>query len=156
MDTETSKSLGVDTETSKSPGVDTATSRRGYSNASFLLHRILHQKVRNVENLHGKIRAFVLVIIVLAMTWSKYFGQRRPVDLRTSTTKSSLMHKFYPNVNNKKHNGEFFLLFYYLYIIFNFLLKIISRIIKYSGFFLMFFYSFLGKHVLTSFLEISG
>ena len=68
MDRATSKSLGMDTETFKSPGVDTATARRGYSNASFLLHQILHQKVRNVENLHGKIRAFVLVIIVLAMT----------------------------------------------------------------------------------------
>ena len=61
MDTATSKSLGVDTATSKSPGVDTATARCGYSDASFLLHRILHQKVRNVENLCGKIRAFVLV-----------------------------------------------------------------------------------------------
>ena len=61
MDTATSKSLGVDTETSKSPGVDTATARRGYSDASFVLHRILHQKVRNVEKLRGKIRAFVLV-----------------------------------------------------------------------------------------------
>ena len=57
-----SKSLGMDTVTSKSPGMDTATARRGYSDASFLLHRILHQKVRNVENLRGKIRAFVLVI----------------------------------------------------------------------------------------------
>ena len=61
VDTAMSKSLGMDTTMSKSPGVDTMTSRRGYSDASFLLHRILHQKVRNVENLHGKIRAFVLV-----------------------------------------------------------------------------------------------
>ena len=61
MDTATSMSLGLDTETSKSPGVDTAMARCGYSDASFPLHRILHQKVRNVENLHGKIRAFVLV-----------------------------------------------------------------------------------------------
>ena len=61
MDTMMSKSLGVDTEMSKSPDVDTATARCGYSDASFLLHRILHQKVRNVENLRGKIRAFVLV-----------------------------------------------------------------------------------------------
>ena len=45
----------------KTPFVDTAMARRGYSDASFLLHRILHQKVRNVENLRGKIRAFVLV-----------------------------------------------------------------------------------------------
>ena len=63
MDTVTSKSLGVDTETSKSPGVDTATARHGYSDALFLLHRILHQKVRNVENVYGKICAFVLVSI---------------------------------------------------------------------------------------------
>ena len=61
MDTATSKSLGVDTATSKSPGMDTAMARRGYSDASFPLHRILHQKVRNVENLRGKIHAFVLV-----------------------------------------------------------------------------------------------
>ena len=61
MDTATSKSLGMDTETSKSPCVDIATTRRGYSDASFLLHQILHQKVRNVENLRGKIRPFVLV-----------------------------------------------------------------------------------------------
>ena len=56
------KSPGVDTATAKSPGMDTATARCGYSDASFLLHRILHQKVRNVENLRGKIRAFVLVL----------------------------------------------------------------------------------------------
>ena len=55
------KSLGVDTAMSKSPGMDIATARRGYNDASFLLHRILHQKVRNVENLRGKISAFVLV-----------------------------------------------------------------------------------------------
>ena len=61
MDIATAKSLGMDTVTSKSPGVDTAMARRGYSDASFLLHWILHQKVRNVENLRGKIRAFVLV-----------------------------------------------------------------------------------------------
>ena len=61
MDTKTSKSLGMDTKTSKSPGVDTAMTRRGYNDASFLLHRILHQKVRNVENLRGKVHAFVLV-----------------------------------------------------------------------------------------------
>ena len=71
VDTETSKSLGVDTTmfkalgvdtaTAKSPVVDTVTARRGYSDASFLYHRILHQKVRNIENLRGKIRAFVLV-----------------------------------------------------------------------------------------------
>ena len=61
MDAATSKSLGVDTATYKSLGVDTAMARHGYSDASFLLHRILHQKVRNVENLRGKIRAFVLV-----------------------------------------------------------------------------------------------
>lgn len=42
-------------------GVDITTTRRGYSNGSFLLHRILHKKVRNVENFHGKIHAFVLV-----------------------------------------------------------------------------------------------
>ena len=51
----------MDTMTFKSLGVDTATARHGYSDASFLLHRILHQKVRNVESLRGKIRAFVLV-----------------------------------------------------------------------------------------------
>ena len=65
MDTATSKSLGVDTAMSKSPGVDTAMARREYSDASFLLHRILHQKVINVENLRGKIRAFVLVYCIL-------------------------------------------------------------------------------------------
>ena len=63
MDTATSKALGMDTATTESPGVDIVTTRRGYSDASFLLHRILHQKVRNMENLRGKIRAFVLVII---------------------------------------------------------------------------------------------
>ena len=61
MDTVTSKSLCMDTVMSKSPGVDTAMARHGYSDASFPLHRILHRKVRNVENLRGKIRAFVLV-----------------------------------------------------------------------------------------------
>ena len=61
MDIATSKSLGMDTETSKSPGVDIVMARRGYSDASFLLHQILHQKVRNVENLRGKIHTFVLV-----------------------------------------------------------------------------------------------
>ena len=61
VDTSTSKSPGMDTATAKSPGVDTATARHGYNNASFLLHRILHQKVRNMENLRGKIRAFVIV-----------------------------------------------------------------------------------------------
>ena len=35
--------------------------RRGYSDGASLLHRILHQKVRNVEKLRGKIRPFVLV-----------------------------------------------------------------------------------------------
>ena len=44
MDTATSKSLGVDTKMSKSPGLDIATARCGYSDASFLLHRILHAK----------------------------------------------------------------------------------------------------------------
>ena len=53
----------MDTMTDKSPGVDTAMARRGYNDASFLLLPILHQKVRNVENLHGKIRAFVLVAL---------------------------------------------------------------------------------------------
>ena len=62
VDTVMSKSLGVDTAMSNSPGVDTMMARRGYSDASFLLHQILHQKVRNVENLCGKICAFVLVI----------------------------------------------------------------------------------------------
>ena len=62
MDTATSSSLAVDTATDKTPSVDTATARRGYSDASFLLLPILHQKVRNVENLRGKIRAFVLVM----------------------------------------------------------------------------------------------
>ena len=62
VDTATAKSLNVDTATPKSPGVDTATARRGYSDASFLLLPIFHQKVRNMENLHGKICAFVLVI----------------------------------------------------------------------------------------------
>ena len=61
MDTTTSKDLDVDTVMDKSPYVDTVTARRGYSDASFLLLPILHQKVRNVENLRGKIRAFVLV-----------------------------------------------------------------------------------------------
>ena len=65
MDIAMSKSLGMDTETSKSPSVDTVTARRGYNDALFLLHQILHQKVRNVENLRGKIHAFVLVY-----TWS--------------------------------------------------------------------------------------
>ena len=61
MDTATSKALGVDTTTDKSPCMDTVMARRGYSDALFLLLPILHQKLRNVENLHGKIRAFVLV-----------------------------------------------------------------------------------------------
>ena len=51
----------MDTAMAKSPGVDTAMVRNGYSDTSFLLHRILHQKVRNMENLRGKIRAFVLL-----------------------------------------------------------------------------------------------
>ena len=58
-----SKALGVDTATTKSLDVDIAIARHGYSDTSFLLHRILHQKVRNVENLRGKIRAFVLVVL---------------------------------------------------------------------------------------------
>ena len=63
----------MDIATSKSLGVDTATARRGYSDASFPLHRILHQKVRNVENLRGKIRSFVLVGIEdkSIKTWAK-------------------------------------------------------------------------------------
>ena len=60
-----SKALGMDIVMAKSPGVDTTTARCGYSDSSFLLHRILHQKVRNVENLRGKIRAFVLVIVFI-------------------------------------------------------------------------------------------
>ena len=79
MDTATSKSLGMDTAMSESPAMDTTTVRHGYNDASFLLHRILHQKVRNMENLHGKIRAFVLVagcIIwfpMILMLSGKYF-----------------------------------------------------------------------------------
>ena len=69
MDTATSKALGVDTATAKSPGVDTATARCGYSDASFLLHQILYQKVRNMENLRGKIHAFVLVWKYIASVW---------------------------------------------------------------------------------------
>ena len=61
VDTATATSPGMDIATATSSGVDIATARRGYSDALFLLHRILHQKVRNVENLRGKIRAFVLV-----------------------------------------------------------------------------------------------
>ena len=64
MDTATSKALDVDIATDKSPCVDTATIRRGYSDASFLLLPILHQKLRNMENLSGKIHAFVLVCTV--------------------------------------------------------------------------------------------
>ena len=58
-----SKDLGVDTATDKSPCMDTVTARCAYSDASFLLLPILHQKVRNVENLRGKICAFVLVTL---------------------------------------------------------------------------------------------
>ena len=48
--------------------------RHGYSDASFLLHQILHQKLRNVENLRGKIHAFVLVIpcFLLFLKYSAY------------------------------------------------------------------------------------
>ena len=71
-----SKSLGADTVTSKSPDIDTATARRGYSDASFPLHQILYQKVRNVENLRGKIRAFVLVgSLELALNLPNQFGK---------------------------------------------------------------------------------
>ena len=63
VDTTTPKSPSVDTATAKSPGVDIATARRGYSDASFLYIGFYHQKVRNVENLRGKIRAFVLVCL---------------------------------------------------------------------------------------------
>ena len=65
VDTATGKSLNVDTATAKSPGVDTSTARRGYSDASFLYIGFYHQKVRNVENLRGKIRAFVLVFATI-------------------------------------------------------------------------------------------
>ena len=72
MDTATSKALGMDTLMDKSPCVDTATARRGYSDASFLLLPILHQKVRNVENLCGKIGAFVLVYGCLLSSYKEY------------------------------------------------------------------------------------
>ena len=62
MDTATSSSLAVDIATDKTPFVDTAMARCGYSDASFLLLPILHQKVRNVENLRGKIHALGLVL----------------------------------------------------------------------------------------------
>ena len=61
VDTAMGKSLNMDTSTAKSSGVDTATARRGYNDASFLYIGFYHQKVRNVENLCGKIHAFVLV-----------------------------------------------------------------------------------------------
>ena len=62
VDIATDTSPGVDTAMATSSGVDIATARRGYSDASSLLHQILHQKVRNVENLRGKICPFVLVL----------------------------------------------------------------------------------------------
>ena len=62
----------MDTSTAKSPGVDTATARRGYSDASFLLLWILYQKVRNMENLHGKISAFVLVKVGMKAVHIEY------------------------------------------------------------------------------------
>ena len=64
----------MDTATAKSPVVDTVMARHGYNDASFLLHPILHQKVRNVENLRGKIRAFVLVY-VLRYLWDFLTGE---------------------------------------------------------------------------------
>ena len=67
VDTATGKSLNMDTATAKSPGMDTMTARRGYSDASFLYIGFYHQKVRNVENLRGKIRAFVLVRYLLTV-----------------------------------------------------------------------------------------
>ena len=61
VDTSMPKSPSVDTVTAKSPGVDTTTARHGYSDASFLYIGFYHQKVRNMENLRGKICAFVQV-----------------------------------------------------------------------------------------------
>ena len=49
VDTTMPKSPSMDTAMAKSPGVDTTTVRRGYSDASFLFHQILQQKVRNME-----------------------------------------------------------------------------------------------------------
>ena len=72
VDIATDTSPGVDTATATSSGVDIATARRGYSDASFLLHRILHQKVRNVENLRAKIHAFVLVVVGCVPPMVKY------------------------------------------------------------------------------------
>ena len=96
MDTAMSKALGVDTAMAKSPGVDTAMARRGYSDASFLLHQILQQKVRNVENLHGKIRAFVLVSpplhLILINSHLKFSLKRTKRQLQNFHSKHMQVH----------------------------------------------------------------
>ena len=61
MDTATLNEEGIDIATEEITNVDTATSKRRYSDGKFILLPILHQKVWNVENLRGKIHAFVLV-----------------------------------------------------------------------------------------------
>ena len=83
MDTATSKALGVDIATAKSPVMDTAMARSGYSDASFLLHRILHQKVRNVENLRGKIYSFVLVPSSYLLGSCKYCRNMKARELKS-------------------------------------------------------------------------
>ena len=61
MDTVTLKEEGIDIVTENITIVNTATSKRRYSDGKFILLPILHQNVWNVENLRGKIHAFVLV-----------------------------------------------------------------------------------------------
>ena len=53
---------GIDIATGKTYIVDTAMSKRRYSDGKFISLPILHHKVWNVENLRGKIHAFVLVL----------------------------------------------------------------------------------------------
>ena len=74
MDTATLKEEGVDIATEKIIIVDTAMSKHRYSNGKFILLPILHQKVWNVENLRGKIHAFVLVAIPLSnqLLWGSH------------------------------------------------------------------------------------
>ena len=51
----------VDIETEEITDVDRATRKRRYNDENFIPGTISHQKLWNVENLRGKIRAFVLV-----------------------------------------------------------------------------------------------
>ena len=61
VDTTTLKEEVVDIVTEEITDVDRATRKRRYSDGNFIPGTISHQKLGNVENLRGKIHAFVLV-----------------------------------------------------------------------------------------------